>query len=70
VIRDGSWKLIEFLETGAIELYDLAKDLGESKDLSKSKPELTKELLARLHAWKKEVRAEPMYPNPLVQETK
>ena len=70
VIRDGSWKLMEFLETGAIELYDLAKDLGESKDLSKSKPELTKELLARLHAWKKEVRAEPMYPNPLVQETK
>ena len=56
---------MEFLETGKIELYDLAEDLGESKNLSQAKPELTKELLARLHAWKKEVRAEPMLPNPL-----
>ena len=70
VIRSGSWKLMEFLETGKIELYDLAKDLGESKDLSHAKPEVTKELLARLHAWKKDVRAEPMLPNPLVQGSK
>ena len=70
VIRSGSWKLMEFLETGKIELYDLAEDLGESKNLSQAKPELTKELLARLHAWKKEVRAEPMLPNPLVQGSK
>jgi arylsulfatase A-like enzyme len=70
VIRSGSWKLMEFLETGKIELYDLAEDLGESKDLSQAKPEVTKELLARLHAWKKEVRAEPMLPNPLVQGSK
>ena len=70
VIREGCWKLMEFLETGKIELYDLATDLGESKDLSQSQPALTKQLLARLHAWKKEVQAEPMYPNPLVQGTK
>jgi arylsulfatase A-like enzyme len=70
VIRSGSWKLMEFLETGKVELYDLAKDLSESKDLSKTKPEVTKELLARLHTWKKEVQAEPMLPNPLVQGTK
>ena len=61
---------MEFLETGKVELYDLAKDLGESKDLSKDKPELTKELLAHLHAWKKEVQAEPMLPNPIVQGSK
>ena len=61
---------MEFLETGKIELYDLAKDLGESNDLSKTKPEVTKELLARLHAWKKDVQAEPMLPNPLVQGSK
>ncbi|HAW98671.1 MAG TPA: sulfatase, partial [Opitutae bacterium] len=70
VIRSGSWKLMEFLESGRVELYDLSRDLGESRDLSKSETAKTKQLLARLHAWKKEVRAEPMLPNPLVEESK
>jgi len=61
---------MEFLESGRVELYDLSRDLGESRDLSKSETAKTKQLLARLHAWKKEVRAEPMLPNPLVEESK
>lgn len=64
VIRHGSWKLIEFLETGKLELYDLSNDIGEAKDLAEVHPERTKEMLAKLTSWRAEVGAEPMLPNP------
>ena len=67
IIRRGNWKLIEFLETGQLELYDLATDLGEAKNLVKTEPELAQELQAKLSNWRKEVGAEPMLPNPLYQ---
>ena len=64
IVREGNWKLIEFLESENLELYDLENDIGESKNLAKTKPELAAELLKRLHAWKREVRADPMTANP------
>ena len=33
-IRAGDWKLIEFFETGKLELYNLRDDLGEKHDLA------------------------------------
>ena len=38
VIRAGPWKLIEAFETGELSLYNLADDIGESKDLSDQLP--------------------------------
>lgn len=64
IVRRGSWKLIEFLETGELELYHLGEDLGETTNLAISNSKLAEELLARLHAWKAEVGADPMRPNP------
>ena len=64
VIRRGSWKLIEFLETGSVELFDLSKDLGETTALSKQEAQRTSKLRGDLHAWQKQVGAEPMLPNP------
>ena len=64
IIRNGSWKLIEFLETGEIELYDLSNDIGESVNLVEAQPERANKLLAELHEWQREVGAEPMLPNP------
>ena len=64
IIRRGRWKLIEFLEDGKVELYHLGKDLGESKDLSRTEPALAAELLEQLQRWKSEVGADPMLPNP------
>ena len=64
IIRRGPWKLIEFLETDTIELYNLADDLGESKDLAKAQPKRAAELLAELRAWKTTVGADPMRLNP------
>jgi arylsulfatase A-like enzyme len=51
-IRAGTWKLIEFFDTDTIELYDLAKDIGEEHDLSAEIPEKTAELRTRLREWR------------------
>jgi len=70
IIRRGPWKLIEFLETGAVELYNLSDDLGETSDLAQKEPGRANELRATLHAWQREVAAEPMLPNPQYQGSK
>jgi len=56
-IRKGDWKLIEFFDTGKVELYDLATDAGESKDLAAQSPAKAQELQGALAAWRKRVGA-------------
>ena len=56
-IRVGRWKLIEHLEYGKVELYDLEEDLGETVNLAGRMPERTKDLKKRLDAWRKDVDA-------------
>ncbi len=63
-IRDGNDKLIEFYETGRLELFDLKADPGESNNQSESQPEKTKDLAARLREWRRSVDAQEMRPNP------
>jgi arylsulfatase A-like enzyme len=57
-IRSGDWKLIEFLDTGKVELYDLAHDLPESHDLSSDQPKRAEKLRKQLDDWKRAVKAE------------
>jgi arylsulfatase A-like enzyme len=63
-IRAGDYKLIEFYEDGRRELFDLKKDVGETRNLSEDKPEVVRALSERLAAWRKEVEARMMKPNP------
>lgn len=56
-IRHGDYKLIEFFEEGRFELYDLANDLGERRNLVDSKKEMTRDLKNRLDIWRKSVNA-------------
>jgi arylsulfatase A-like enzyme len=63
-MRSGPWKLIEFLEDHRVELYDLAKDLGEKDDLAARMPQKAAELRRRLHAWRESVGAQMPKPNP------
>ena len=51
IIRHGRWKLHQYFEDGAIELYDLETDIGESHDLATVNPEKARELLAALTRW-------------------
>jgi arylsulfatase A-like enzyme len=64
VIRDGDWKLIEWYEDGALELYNIAQDLSETTNLAAKQPERVRELHAKLIAWRKEVGALMPSPNP------
>ncbi len=63
-IRDGDWKLIEFYHYKNFELYNLADDPGEQKDLAKSNPKKAAELRTRLAAWQKQMKAKMPVPNP------
>ena len=65
VIRDGDWKLHEYFEDGALELYNLKKDIGETQNLSKSKPDKLAELHGKLKQWRDKIKAPvPTTPNP------
>ena len=50
-IRVGDWKLVEFFETGKIELYNLKDDIGEKNDLSEKMPDKVKELKDDWDKW-------------------
>lgn len=63
-VRRGDYRLIEFYEDGRTELYNLAEDIGETRDLSASMPGLTRELRDMLHRWREEVGAQMPRPNP------
>lgn len=59
-IRSGNYKLIEFMAEGKPSaLYDLSSDIGEQKDLAKSKAKIAETLQAQLDAWQKDVNAPP-----------
>ncbi len=63
-IRDGDWKLIEWYEDGALELYNIPQDIGEQNNLATQQPEKRKELHEKLIAWRKAVGALMPTPNP------
>jgi arylsulfatase A-like enzyme len=59
-IRHGNYKLVKAVGNDKPELYDLAADIGESKDLSTTKPDIFKDLTTRYDAWNKTL-AEPRW---------
>ena len=50
-IREGDYKLIEWYDDGSVELYNLAEDLSEKRDLSRKMPKKAAELKRKLDAW-------------------
>jgi arylsulfatase A-like enzyme len=63
-VRAGDYKLIEFYEDGRRELFDLKKDVGETRNLIEDKSDIAKDLGKILDTWRKEVGAKMMKPNP------
>ncbi|MFH1717907.1 MAG: sulfatase, partial [Planctomycetota bacterium] len=64
-VRAGDWKLIEYFEDGELELYNLADDISEQKNLAAAMPEKTRELHNLMLTWRKELNAPvPTEPNP------
>jgi len=66
VIRDGDWKLIEFYETGRVELFDLKNDFRENRNLAleATNAARVKSLVAKLDTWRIKTGAQMMQPNP------
>lgn len=62
-VRDGNYRLVEFFEDSRIELYDLAADVGEKKDLAQEKPEIAAKLRKQLDDWRKSVDAQLPIPS-------
>lgn len=62
-IRAGDLKLIEFYETGRLELFDLGKDPRENRNLAGEMPRKALELQQKLDAWRRAIGAQMMLPN-------
>ncbi len=62
--RQGQWKLIESLEDGSIELYDLQKDVGEKNNIAQDNVEKAKLLADSLHTWQRRMGVQFCVPNP------
>ena len=56
-IRRGNFKLIEFFDTGQVELYNLAEDVGEKHNLAEKLPGKAAELKKLLAKWRAGVGA-------------
>jgi arylsulfatase A-like enzyme len=63
-VRQGDWKLIEFLEDGRLGLFNLKDDPGERRNLVLRAPERAAELNAMLKQWRRSVGAEMPRVNP------
>ena len=63
-IREGEYKLIEFYENGRRELFHIAKDVGESQNVSDKHPDIVERLALKLAAWRESVHAEMPTANP------
>ena len=63
-VRKGDFKLIEYMEDGKLELYDLKENVGERHDVSGVLKEKTNELHQLITTWRREVGALMPSPNP------
>lgn len=61
-VRRGDYKLIEFFEDGRLELYNLAADPSEERNLATAEPDITRQLHESLRGWRQEISA--LYPEP------
>lgn len=63
-IRKGDYKLIQDLEDGAYELYNLATDIEEHNNLEQLESDVVAELADALDEWRREVEAKPLRKHP------
>lgn len=65
VIRKGDWKLIQYLDSSRVELYNLITDPGETLNLVDKEMAKQDELAMALEVWLSEMKvADPLAANP------
>lgn len=63
-IRNGDWKLIEWHEDGALELYNITQDISEKNNLVGKQPDKVKSCTLNLSPGKR--KAEPSCPHRIL----
>lgn len=63
-VRSGDWKLLEYYESGTLELYNLRDDPSEERDMAATNPNKARELSEKLARWRTETGARLPTPNP------
>lgn len=63
-IRARDWKLVELYQDRHVELYNVAEDIGETRERSRDFPQRAAALRAQLAEWRKAVGAQMPHPNP------
>jgi hypothetical protein len=53
------WKLVVNNDLSHFELFDIEKDPLEKKDLKNEKPDVVKELLAKIRNWQSSLPSKP-----------
>jgi arylsulfatase B len=66
-LRRGDWKLMLLAPDFKPQLYNLADDIGETRDLAAAQPELTRELHAAWQAWNRTMPP-PARPAPAAKK--
>ncbi len=61
-MRKGRYKVIQYLKSGEIEIYDLNQDPKESHNIVNEQPEIAKKLIKELYDWR-ESNNVPLPPN-------
>jgi arylsulfatase A len=67
-VRIGDYKLIEFYESGKLELYNLREDISEAKDLYAEQPDKGREMQQLLADWRKRVNAQMPLASPAYEK--
>jgi arylsulfatase A-like enzyme len=67
-VRAGDLKLIEMFEDSGLQLYDLAEDPEEKRDIAKADPATAKRLHGMLREWREKAGAKLPAPNPDFRE--
>jgi len=64
IMLQDNWKLIHYFEDGRAELYHVARDLGEQRDLAVDHPGRAAAMLKELQAWQKDLGVRFPTKNP------
>lgn len=58
-VVDKTWKLVSNNDLSYVELYDIANDVNEERDLKADNTEITKKLIGQIEEWKKTFPEKP-----------
>ncbi|NWG12647.1 MAG: arylsulfatase [Acidobacteria bacterium] len=63
-ILEGDWKIIHWTDDSKTELYDIGRDIGESRNLAARRPEVVRKLLTAMRSCRSDPpeQAEPTKP--------